>query len=29
LAAFANRSNENVILENVNGTRLMLTVHPL
>jgi hypothetical protein len=29
LAAFAKRANENVILENVNGTRLMLEVHTL
>jgi Beta-ketoacyl synthase, N-terminal domain len=29
LAAFAKRSNENVILENVNGTQLMLEVHAL
>ena len=29
LAAFANRSNESVVLENVNGTRLMLNVHVL
>jgi hypothetical protein len=29
LSAFAKRANENVILENVNGTRLMLEVHAL
>jgi hypothetical protein len=29
LATFAKRSNEKVILENVNGTRLMLEVHAL
>lgn len=29
LAAFANRTNESVMLENVNGTRLMLEVHTL
>ena len=29
LAAFANRANNSVMLDNVNGTRLLLTVHTL
>jgi hypothetical protein len=29
LLAFANRANESVMLENVNGMRLMLDIHAL